>query len=245
MQRKDTIDIFSVKISTLDKNTLISNLCYRLKSDKKSIIFTPNTQVLLAAKREPRLRALLASSTVNIPDGIGVCLAAKIKHRTTLDRISGIDIAENIMRICAKRRYRIFLLGGRSGVAALAAKKLKQAIPDIKICGTHHGYFQKSGKDNNAIIRKISSSRADVLFVCFGFPMQERWIAQNADALSGVRLFMGLGGSLDVWSGKRRRAPVFFQKAGLEWLWRVALEPRRAKIFLDAPRFLFEICKEE
>ena len=240
-----SINIFSLKISSESKRTLLIYLSERLSAGKKTVIFTPNTQMLLAANRDPRICSLLSSSTVNIPDGIGVCLAAKIRFGISLARISGIDLASDVMKICAERGYRVFLLGAESGVAALAAKKLRQDMPDLKICGTHHGYFEKHGKENEEVIKKINSSRPDVLFVCFGFPTQEEWISKNAERLASIKLAIGLGGALDVWSGRSRRAPVFFQKAGFEWLWRVALEPHRAKIFLDIPIFLLAACKKE
>ena len=239
------INIFSVRISTARKETLLAYLSKRLSAGKKTVVFTPNTQMLLTAKKEPRLRRILASSTVNIPDGVGVCIAAKIRSRISLVRLSGIDLATEILKICAKRGYRVFLLGAKSGVAALAAQRLQHHLPDLKICGTHHGYFKKQGSDNDRLIEKINRSRPDVLFVCFGFPTQEEWISKNAERLATIKLAIGLGGALDVWSGRSRRAPVFFQKAGLEWLWRVALEPHRAKIFLDIPIFLLAACKKE
>lgn len=240
-----SINIFSVDISTADRKTLLTYLSNRLATGKKTVIATPNTQMLLAAKKDPHISSLLSFSTLNIPDGIGVCIAAKIKSKANIHRISGIDLAQDIMELCDARGYRIFLLGGKKGVAKAAAKKIKAALPKIKICGYHHGYFEKQGRENDELIKKINTARPDVLFVCFGFPLQEEWIAQNSQSLDSVKLSIGLGGALDVWSGRCRRAPAFFQRAGLEWLWRVALEPRRAKIFLDIPMFLWESYKKE
>jgi N-acetylglucosaminyldiphosphoundecaprenol N-acetyl-beta-D-mannosaminyltransferase len=116
---------------------------------------------------------------------------------------------------------------------------MRVRYPTLQICGVHHGYFDKSGAENAEVIKKIRTAAPDILFVCFGFPAQEKWITDNLSSLPSVKLALGLGGSLDVWSGNIRRAPLLVQKAGLEWLWRTVLEPKRARIFLDIPHFLF------
>ena len=124
-------------------------------------------------------------------------------------------------------------------MAEAAAKNLKCRLPSLNICGTHHGYFEKSGKENYLVLEEIRAAAHDILFVCFGFPMQERWICDNLSSLTSVRIAMGLGGSLDVWSGNKKRAPKALQAMGLEWLWRSAFEPKRLKILLKIPKFLY------
>ena len=236
--------IMSVKICTLSSQKTLCYIRKRLKQECQTVVFTPNTEMLLSARKDFALTSLLNSSTLNIPDGIGVRIAARLQGKPRLARSSGIDTAQKIWEVAAQENYRIFLLGGKSGVARRAAKMLKLCYPALKICGTHHGYFNKSGEDNLRIIRKINSSHPDILFVCFGFPLQENWICENISKIPSVKLAIGLGGTLDVWSGNIRRAPKIIRNLGFEWLWRVALEPRRAKIFIDIPQFLWAVRAE-
>ena len=232
--------ILSVKISTLSKQKIINLISHRTEQKSSTIIFTPNTQILLDAQSSPRNLLLLNSADINIPDGIGVLLASKILGGNIKSRISGIELGEALLALAEQKGYRVFLLGAKNGVAKKAKKALKKHYPKLKICGTHHGYFKKSGKENQKILQKIRAARPDMIFVCMGYPEQEKWIAKNAPKISSARVFIGLGGSLDVWSGNTRRAPLPIQLMGLEWLYRTIKEPRRARIFIDIPRFLFK-----
>lgn len=231
-------DILGVRITKSSKRELLSRLAADLKQRRQSAIFTPNSQMLLAASKDRELRKLLNISDLNIPDGVGVRLAARLRG-VRLEAMSGIDLAEELLSIAASKGYRVFFLGAKRGVAKKAAENMRVRYPTLQICGTHHGYFDKSGAENAAVLKKIRTAAPDILFVCFGFPAQEKWITKNLASLPSVKLALGLGGSLDVWSGNLRRAPLLIQKAGLEWLWRTVLEPKRARIFVDIPRFLF------
>ena len=243
--RANTEKILSVNITTLTKREILVETVKRIKNERRTIIFTPNTQILLCAEKSASHAGLLERSDINIPDGIGVAIASKLKGGKIQCRVSGIDLATDILKISQKQGYKIFLLGAEKGIAKKAANNIKKQFPKIKICGVHHGYFNKSGIENKRVIKKIKKSRPDVIFVCFGFPSQEKWIIKNAPALPSAKIFIGLGGTLDVWSGKARRAPVFFKALGLEWLYRTVKEPRRAKIFIDIPRFLFKVWKSK
>ena len=237
-------DILGVRITKSSKRELISRLAADLKHGRQSAIFTPNSQMLLAASKDRELRKLLNSSELNFPDGVGVRLAARLRG-VRLESMSGIDIAEELLSVAASKGYRVFFLGAKRGVAEKAADNMRVRYPTLQICGTQHGYFDKNGEENAAVLKKIRAAAPDILFVCFGFPAQEKWIAKNLASLPSVKLALGLGGSLDVWSGNLRRAPLLVQKAGLEWLWRTVLEPKRARIFLDIPHFLIEIIKDK
>ena len=236
-------NIFGVRICQKSKRELLSHLATDLKHGNQNAIFTPNTQMLLAASKDQELCKLLNSSELNIPDGVGVRLAARLRG-VRLESMSGIDIAEELLSVAASKGYRVFFLGAKRGVAEKAAENMRVRYPTLHICGTHHGYFDKYGAENTALLKKVRTAAPDILLVCFGFPTQERWITDNLASLPSVKLALGLGGILDVWSGNLCRAPLIFQKAGLEWLWRTLLEPRRARIFVDIPKFLLEIIKD-
>ena len=128
---------------------------------------------------------------------------------------------------------RLYLLGAAPGVAEQAAVNLQAAYPGLVVCGAHDGYFQEDGPVAGA----IRAARADIVFVCLGFPKQEKWIDANGEA-AGARLYIGLGGSLDVFAGKVERAPASFQKLGLEWLYRLIRQPSRIGRMSKLPLFL-------
>ena len=145
----------------------------------------------------------------------------------------GIDFASNLMKRMAEGGKRLFLLGAAPGVAEQAAVNLQAAYPGLVVCGVHDGYFKEDGP----VVRAVREAHADVVFVCLGAPKQEKWIAANGEA-AGARLYIGLGGSLDVFAGKVERAPEKFQKLGLEWLYRLMKQPSRIGRMAKLPLFL-------
>ena len=240
----EEIEIMSVKIPIMTKDAAIDRIESLLDSKKGVRVFTPNPEMLLAAKDSSALAQMLNSADLLLPDGIGVKIVSHMLGNPIPERISGIDMAFELLKIAETRRLSVFLLGGKPTVAERAAEKLVADLPSLNICGTHHGYFDKSGKENQAVAEQIRKAAPDLLFVCFGFPVQERWICENLDSLPSVSLAMGLGGSLDVWSGDKKRAPKLVQRLCLEWLWRASLEPKRLKIFIEIPRFLYLAAKK-
>ena len=197
-----------------------------------------NATIAAACLRDAALHRLVRQADYLLPDGVGVVMASKRTKSPLRARLSGIDTAECVLAIAAKGGLPVFLLGGKPGVAQLAAQRLQERFPELPIAGTHHGYFDKHGNENEQVLQAIATANSAIVFVCFGFPLQERWIVDNRDRLPTVRLLMGLGGSLDVWSGNIRRAPSWVQSIGLEWLWRAFREPKRAKRLLSLPKGL-------
>ena len=211
---------------------------------KKMIVFTPNLQIIGECVKDKRLVNLLNTADLLLPDGIGISILGKKRGIYGIKRITGIDTAYSLLNFAAEEGLRVFLLGGKAGVARLAADNLKKQFPTLLVCGTHHGYFDKRNNavENQAVLQKIQRARPDILFVCFGFPEQEKWISQNHSLVPTVSLFMGLGGSLDVWAGTVRRAPSFFRRIHLEWLWRCTCQPRR---FIPLMRSFFVLLKSQ
>lgn len=238
--------ILTVSICSSSKKEIIATIKKRLATAERTVIFTPNPQILLRASKDKDFAKILNGADLNIPDGVGVVLASKLLGGKINSRIAGIDLASSLLRIAENGGYRVFLLGGKKGVAKKAARSLKKRFPRLKICGTHHGYFQKSSPAaEKKLLKKINGTRPDIIFVCLGSPHQEKWIFENSKKISSLRLSIGLGGSLDVWSGKIKRAPEFMQKSGLEWLFRLVREPRRISILAQIPIFIFSILKSK
>ena len=209
-------------------------------------VFTPNPELLLSAQKDPSFLGLLRSADLLLPDGVGVLLAARLRGTPLPQRITGIDTAEWLLSYAAAQGLSVFLLGGREGVAREAAERLMRRWEGLRICGVHHGYFDKAANspDQKAILRLLREAKPDLLFVCLGSPAQERWIGENAHRIPSLRLAMGLGGCLDVWSGRVRRAPKAFRAIGCEWLWRALREPTRIPRLLALPRFLWAALRD-
>lgn len=221
------ISLCGVRIDNVTLDEAVKNAFSKERSP--CAVFTPNAVMLDACRRNPTLAVLLNRATLSLPDGAGVLLAAKRKGTPLRARAAGIDFGETLMKRAARDGLKLFLLGGKEGVAEQAAKNLSLKYPHLTICGTHHGYFQKEGSENAAVLSQIAACKPDILFVCFGFPAQERWILKSLPSLPCLRVAAGLGGSLDVWSGNTKRAPKSLQRCGLEWAWRMIREPKRFK----------------
>lgn len=201
------------------------------------VFFTPNLEMLEGARKSEETRKILNSASVLLPDGTGVLLASRLMGTNIKNKVVGIDFGKNLIELSEYLGARVFLLGGGDGVAKKAAKNLIKKHPNLKICGIHNGYFKKD--EENSIIKKIKSSKPDVLIVCMGFPRQEQFVYEHQNDLSDIGVIACLGGALDIWSGKKLRAPKFLQEAHLEWCWRIFCEPRRARRFLSSLPALF------
>ena len=200
-------------------------------------VATPNALMLQRCEREPTLRELLNAASLVLPDGMGVVRAAQRQGTPFRGRAAGIDFGERLLEAAARSGSRVFLLGGEDGVAPTAAERLAARYQGLQICGSYWGYFEKYGVENQSVIGMIRACRPEILFVCLGFPTQERWIVENLPLLPSVRVAAGLGGSLDVWSGRTRRAPERWQTMGMEWAWRMLHEPRRLRQLPELWRF--------
>ena len=241
-KRIDVLGINFDNISFLEAEKIIREA---LNEKRQLQIFTPNPEIALASQKDSSLLTMINSSGLILADGIGIVLGSRILGTPICERITGIDIGELILGIANEKKLRVFLLGGKQKIAESAAEKIKKRYSDITICGTHHGYFEKEGEENDALVKDIESTSPDIIFVCFGFPAQERWIYKNSASLSSLKVSAGLGGALDVWSGEVRRAPKILQKLGFEWLWRTILQPKRLKVFLHIPIFFIKIFKQK
>lgn len=215
-------DILGVMIDDLTVSEAVEAGARLLDEPGAHYVVTPNPEFLLSAKQDEAFRQVLNQADLALPDGIGVVYAAKILGRPLKSRCPGVDFAQGLMSVLAQNGKKLFLLGAKPGVAEKAAGNLVRNYPGLVICGTHNGYF----KEDAPVVEEIRASGADVVFVCLGAPKQEFWMSRNASA-AGVSLAVGLGGCLDVFAGNVRRAPEAWQKAGLEWLYRLIGEPSR------------------
>lgn len=230
-------DILGVNIDNLTLDSAIHAGTAFLEQDGFHFVVTPNPEFILAAKKNDEFRSVLNRADLSLPDGIGVVYASKILGHPLQGRTPGIDFANGIMEYISRSGHSLFLLGAKPGVAEQAAENLRKMHPGLHICGTHDGYFQ----DNNAVVDTIQKANADVVFVCLGAPKQELWMAEYGPK-TGAKLAIGLGGCLDVFAGNVQRAPKGWQKAGLEWLYRLIKEPSRIGRMIKLPLILVDAC---
>lgn len=227
------VDVLGVAFDDVTLEEAVDRALVLLGEDGPHLVATPNPEIVQRANADPEFAQILASADLVLPDGVGVIYAAKILGRPLKGRVPGIDFASALMGRMAQSGKRLYLLGAAPGVAEKAAANLTAAYPGLVVCGTHDGYFKEDGP----VAEAVRQARADVVFVCLGAPKQEKWISANG-AAAGARLYIGLGGSLDVFAGDVERAPERFQKLGLEWLYRLMKQPSRIGRMAKLPLFL-------
>jgi len=206
-----------------------------IASGKPHIIVTADASSIVRAQSDAEFEYLINGADLVTPDGFGVIKGAALLGTPLIERVSGVEIAREMCRMSAEEGFSIYFLGAAPGVAELAATKLKERYPGLNVAGVHDGYFDAS-KDSE-IAAMVKTSGAQALLVAMGIPRQEKFIRDNMDKL-GVSVAMGVGGSFDVFSGKVKRAPVWFQKHGLEWLYRLVKDPSKIKKAVCLPRFV-------
>ncbi|UOQ50284.1 WecB/TagA/CpsF family glycosyltransferase [Gracilibacillus caseinilyticus] len=228
--------ILGVQVSKETYSSITDKLFNLMGTSDQAFIVAVNPEKIMKAAEDPELKDLINAADYQIPDGIGILIASRLQKGSVRDRITGIDLMQTLVAEAEKREKKIFLYGGKPGVADKAAAQIQLDHPKINIAGTINGYE----KDEEKIIETINAANPDILFVALGSPKQEEWIKANKQRLN-VSVFQGVGGSFDVIAGNIKRAPKIFIKFGLEWLYRLLIEPWRIKRQLALPKFLLKV----
>lgn len=231
-------NILGIDVCSDTYDELAVKLLQDIDKGRKSFIVAINPEKIMKAQEDRELKSLLNQATYQIPDGIGVILASKLKKGRIRERVTGIDMMLKLCKEATNNGKRIFLYGAKPGIADEAKAKLEEMFPGILIVGTLNGYE----KNEEVIERTINDSAAEIVFVALGSPAQENWIIAHKEKLN-PSVYQGVGGSFDVISGRLNRAPAVFQKFGLEWLYRLLKEPWRWKRQLELPRFLLRVLR--
>lgn len=224
-----------VEVTPLNMDEVLLKVNKIIVDNKKGFIVAINPEKIMKAQDDDDLKKLINSADIKIPDGTGVVIASKLRGGSIKSRVTGIDLMKNICFTSIDQGYKIFLLGGKKEVAKRASKVLESSIKGIDIVGIEDGYFE----DKDLIIRKINESGANILFVALGSPKQENFIKENMDKIN-ANIFMGVGGSFDVICGDINRAPIWIQKCGGEWFYRLLKEPSRIKRIKVLPKFIIK-----
>ncbi|HBY56668.1 MAG TPA: hypothetical protein DEG96_02215 [Candidatus Atribacteria bacterium] len=229
------VKLFQIGIDRIDNQSVINKIEEFISSQRTHpyLIVTPDTLAILRARKDSEYYEILKSADLVTPDGAGILWAALTLRQPLIERVTGIDIINKVCQLAVQKGYSLYLLGSYPGIAKEAALNLTRCYPGLKIVGSHHGYFDSRVKENIAtnkeeaeIIREINEKRPDILLVGMGVPKQEKWIANNLEKLN-VSVCMGVGGSFDVLSGRIPRAPLWMQRHGMEWVYRLIKQPKR------------------
>ena len=234
------VRILGVRVDNIDMVGAILKVRQFIEEKRFAQIITLNAEILYKAQSDEVLLELIDRAKMVTPDGNGVVWAAKKLGQDLTERVTGIDLMTEVCRHAAANKWRVFLLGGQPGVAQIAANNLLHKYEGIEIAGTAHGYFSKHENGEEEVLAAIKEAAPDMLFVALGAPKQDFWIDANKEVL-GKLVAMGVGGSFDVIAGRVKRAPAFWQRLRLEWLWRLLLEPRRIGRVLALPAFTFKV----
>lgn len=210
-----------------------------LDGDRAFRIFTPNPEILLYAREDSSYADVLRSADLALPDGTGVAIVQTLRNGRSVRRWPGVEIAALLLRLAAERGETVAFVGGTPEVAERSAARWR-ALPGLKVVTAGAGAtigedgLARPADREDEIVEAIRSAAPTIVLVGLGAPKQERWIERHADDFPSVRIMIGVGGAFDMWAGSKRRAPRAFRTLGLEWLWRLALEPRRLPRILRA-----------
>ncbi|HHY37760.1 MAG TPA: WecB/TagA/CpsF family glycosyltransferase [Clostridia bacterium] len=221
----DKVDIMGVAFHRITLDAAAEMASAARDEGRSFIICTPNPEIVEKARRDDDLASSLAGADLVVPDGIGVILASRILGKPLLERVAGIDLARRLLEVASQKHWRVFLLGTDAKTVAKAGETLRKELPGISWIGWHHGYFSK--EEEEEVSDLIKRARPDLVLVGMGSPRQERWARDYGRSL-GACIVLTVGGSLDVFAGKARRAPGLVRKMGIEWLYRLLMDPKRA-----------------
>lgn len=244
--RQAQATFLGITIDDLSYSETLQHCAEYLQGKQQRHIVTVNPEFLMEAKKNSRFFHVLQNADLRIADGFGLRLVAWLTRQTLRHRVTGVDLTMGIISLAAADKRSVYFLGGEEGIARKAAEAAKRRYPTVHIAGASTFPVFASGQEtdpslaqqNSNAIATINASGASVLFVAFGAPKQDQWIAAHLHELPSVRIAMGVGGTFDFLAKKVRRAPKLFRLIGFEWFWRLLLQPSRyRRIFTAVVRF--------
>jgi N-acetylglucosaminyldiphosphoundecaprenol N-acetyl-beta-D-mannosaminyltransferase len=232
---RSSVSILGVRVDDVTYEEALAHVERCVADGDPHQIATVNVEFIMAARRNPVFRQVLAQASLCVPDSVGVVWAARRQGHSLRQRVAGVDLVERIAARGAERGWRIYFLGAAPGVAEQAAAVLSARYPGFKVAGCYAGSPRPEQEDE--IVGWVRAARPDVLLVAYGAPRQDLWIARN-QARIGVPVALGVGGSFDFIAGVAQRAPRWMRRAGLEWLHRLLRQPWRLRRQLVIPHFM-------
>lgn len=228
-------ELFGINIDTIKNEDALNKAAFLIEQGKPSQVVTINPEMFTEAEKNQEFANILSQAEMIIPDGVGVKIALKI-NGIDAERIPGIDFAYKLLEKSAKDNLSVAIIGAKEEIVTKAVENLKNKMPNINIVYFRNGYF----KNDEEVYLELKEKNPQIVLVAMGSPRQEFFISE-AKKILNRGLMVGIGGSLDVWSGSIKRAPKFFRMTGTEWLYRTVLQPERFKrIFPSLPLFLIK-----
>ena len=238
--KPDVVEILGLPVHRVTMLETLKILDQYVKSGQPHFVITADASGAVQAQTDADFRSLFDRADLVTPDSAGILWASKRYGKPLSERVSGVEIVDHICRASATGGYRIFFLGAAPGVAEAAANQMRQKYPGCQIVGTRDGYFKP--EEESAIALEIAALKPDFLFVAMGIPRQEKFILGTQSVIR-ASVAMGVGGTFDVFSGNVKRAPVPMQNMRLEWLWRLAQNPKKIDKVKLLPEFVSLVLK--
>lgn len=242
----DEVHILATRINAVTPQQVLDKIEAYLSSESFSRFFhvvTADSLALVRAQSDSKFKACLQSAALVIPDGAGIIWASDFLGHRLPSRVPGVALVSQICEQAAKTNRKVFFIGSKTEIVEKAKNELLSQFPDLQVAGAQHGYFKADSSEEAAAINAIKKSRPHIVFVAMGVPRQEQFIKKLEQL--GQIVAIGVGGSFDVISGALPRAPIWMQRCGIEWLFRLWLEPKRIWRMLDIPVFITAIIKEK
>ncbi len=237
---RETVKILGVEIDniTLEQAGEITKNLIGKSQKSCEIIVAPNVEFVMRAQKDQEFFDILNSAKLATPDSIGIEIGAKLQKKPLKQRIPGQAYFRKILEVGEKEGWTFYFLGGKGDTVERTIENVKKLYPNVQIIGSHEGFFEKDPEEE--VISQINRLEPNVLFVAMGAPAQEKWIAKHKHELK-VDVAAGQGGTFDYEAGNIKRAPKWIQKCGIEWLWRLMLQPSRIGRMIVLPIYLIKI----
>ena len=232
------VEILGVNVNSLTMAQAVEAVQQFIAEKKVALVATANAEMLMRSTQDEELKDILNQADLVVPDGAGTVWAAGHLGEPMPERVAGFDLAQELMREAPSRGDRVYFFGSAPGVADKAKAKAEELYPGIQVVGVRNGFFSEA--DEPQIIADIRAAKPDILLAALGVPKQEKWLKKHMQELQ-VPVSIGVGGTLDVMAGVMERAPLWMQKAKLEWLFRGLKQPRRAGRPLAPPKFVLKV----
>lgn len=244
--RRPRFRVGALEIDDLTLAEALEAIADLVDARRGGTVLTPNIDHVVLCEHDARLREAYASASLSLVDGMPVLWASRLLGPPLREKVSGSDLILPLMKLAAARKYRVYLLGGAPGVADLAAERLREGVPGLTIVGTGSPRIDVGGGPaEDEVLARVCAARPDLVLVALGCPKQEIFMHRAAPALRPAVL-LGIGAGLDFWAGTAHRAPAWVSAAGLEWLYRLAREPRRLwrRYLVRDPEFLVILLRD-
>lgn len=235
------VSILGIPFVQATRAQVVRQLYEHIKVNEKAFVVTANPEIVMKANEDTNYGKIVQQADYITADGIGVVKAAQLLHTPLPERVTGYELMMDLLQLADENQLRVYLLGAEDSTLQQAVANITSTYPRLQLVGSHHGFFDWN---SSHIQEEIVKKQPDLVFVALGVPKQEEWIAAHIDSFH-TGIFMGVGGSFDVIAGTVKRAPIAWQRANLEWLYRIIKQPSRLKRSLALPKFALQILKQK